>query len=92
MTEQQQATITRNTRLTVGVATIIFGGIVMSLREQFSLSERLALINRDILEIRKSISIATDDRWKGQDMAAWARLLREMNQGKIQVPEPTRNQ
>ena len=90
MTEQQQATITRNTRLTVGVAITIFGGIVFQLNQQANTNLAIREVQRDILEMRKSLADQQADQWNGRDMAAWRDLLESMNK-EVRVPKIRRN-
>lgn len=90
MTEQQQTTITRNTRLTIGVAVVIFGGIVYQLNKQNEVSLAIKEVQRDIMEMRLDLQTAAADRWHGQDMKHWRDLLESLNPD-LRVPEVTRN-
>lgn len=89
MTEAQQTVITRNTRLTIGVALTIFAGIVYQLQAQNETTLAIREVQRDIMEMRHDFTTHQVDRWTGADMANWVRLLKAQNPG-ITIPEVTR--
>jgi len=82
-------TIGRRTGLELGVVTVVLTGVAWIIALVAGVQGDVALVQRDILELRMDLNAATSDRWLGRDMAGWVSALRAANPA-LQVPEVQR--
>lgn len=85
------AKLSEKTWIPIGLAvTILVGGIALST----SLSSRLVRIEsqietltREVHRVQEQVTYAGSDRWRREDMRAWAALLQARNP-ELKIPEP----